>query len=815
MPALSPCWSSNELEQFLLGLTDEDRAAEIEAHLSGCPRCRQHMASLGAEDELVAALRGPAGRALVDPLIIELNEPPAELVDLLIPQFKQIADSLEPTVDFAGSDTNATPPDELKTQAPTVTFPSEPDVEFPRQLGRYEIRGLLGRGGMGTVLRGFDPLLNRSVAIKVLQTEWMAEEGMAEQLIREAQAAATVEHDHIVSIYAVELQQGNPCIVMPLLKGMTLNQRLEQAGGPLSAAEVLRISREAASGLAAAHASGLVHCDVKPGNLWLESPQGRVKILDFGLAVEHEDGKEHRGGISGTPGYLAPEQATGGVIDQRTDLFSLGCVMYRMATGRAPFTGEARQRALWTVLSDPPTAASELNPECPAEVSALIGRMLSREANERPATATEVVAALDAFERRLADDRSRLIRRRWLLATLSAALLGGGSVGTWAMMTAPRPARPVPVTLLGDVPAVDVVLHREGREWLLTPGPDTTLPLLPGEYRVRPATPSDQRHLVPEQFVVAAGQARVVRIAFVGEIARHAQHTQMVAGAAVLPSAIPPVIFSVGQDRALVQWDPSQEQPPRFATLSYAARCVAVAPDGNEIATAGGNKSLPQDTLIELRNPQRIDGPVRKLESHTRIISALAYSPDGRWLASACAEGVLLWDRATGTSERLHVASLEGTPLLVTSLAFTRDSRRLLTGGEQVTQWEISTLQSRHVVPPGAGLIRAVACLQQGFAAAGDDGIVRIWADIDSKPRESASVGCPILSLAATNEGSHVLTGDASGRVRLWNAASGELVSVLTGHSRPVHAVAFVGDGRRAVSAGADGTVRLYQLPFF
>jgi hypothetical protein len=688
--------------------------------------------------------------------------------------------------------------------------PSE--AVHPLQLGRYEVRGVLGRGGMGTVLHGFDPLLNRSIAIKVLQTEWLAEEGMAERLVREAQAAAAVEHDNIVSIYAVEVLDGNPCIVMPLLQGETLRQRLERVDGPLPVGEFLTIARETALGLAAAHTAGLIHCDIKPANLWLEAPQGRVKILDFGLAIEHGDGHRDGGNISGTPGYLAPEQARGLPLDQRTDIFSLGCVLYRMATGLAPFTGERRLKALWTVLSERPVAACEINPALPEELSGLLSRMMSLQPGDRPATVAEVVDVLDAFERRREALRGGIIRRRWLLAMLGAAVLSGTGVGTWAMFAAPRAAQPVPVTILGDEPPLDIVLHRGGREWPVTLGPETTLSLPPGDYTVRPITASVSRRLIPEQFVVTDQKPLVVRIAFVGEIARHAKHTQMVTSVAVAPGKNPPVVFSVGQDRALVRWEPAKKALPVFSNLSYSARCVAVSPEGDEVATAGGNKTLPQETVIELRQPGQIDGPVRTLEGHTRLISALAYSPDGKWLASACAEGVLLWDRASGASERLQVE--DGETSVVTSLVFSADSRHLLAGGDQLTQWDLSTKTPRQRVVAGDRLIRAVSFLKKGFATAGDDGVVRIWTSIDANPREFDSLRRPVLAMDVSADGTQLLTGDADGNVRVWSVATGEMRRILQGQTRAVQAVKFVAKDRQAVSAGADGAVRLWQLPF-
>ena len=818
MTTLSPCPLPAELEQFLLGCAAEDRWPEMEEHVQGCRACQQRMQSLSADDELVQALRSPHPASLEGAPEGLLGEARPELVNILVPHFKRIANVLDETILVGSGSTHSS----AGVGAPSLSLVAAvPAAGSSGQLGRYEIRGVLGRGGMGTVLHAFDPLLNRSIAVKVLQAEWLAEPGMAERMVGEAQAAAAVEHDNIVSIYAVELWNGNPCIVMPLLPGVSLQQRLQDAAGPLPLAEILRIAREASLGLAAAHAAGLIHCDIKPANLWLEAPQDRVKILDFGLAVTHGEGhgngnggveKNAGGGISGTPGYLAPEQARGLPLDQRTDLFSLGCVLYRMATGQAPFTGESRLKVLWTVLSPAPVAASELNPELPVELSELIGCLMARDAADRPTSATRVLEALDAIERRLTEQRGAIIRRRRLMTLLGAAVLGGSAVGTWALFAGPREAQPVPVTFAGDHPVTDVLLRRDEREWPLTLGPEITLSLPPGDYTVRPVSAWGQRRLVPEQFTVAGAKSQVVRIAFVGEIDRHAQHTRMVTGLAVLPGAIPPVIFSVGQDRALVRWEPARSNQPPFENLSYAARCVAVSPAGDEIATAGGNTSLPPETHIELRPPARLDGPVQRLAGHTRIITALAYSPDGSWLASSGADGTFLWERATHAAQLISGSNAHP----VAALAFEADGRRLLGGGEggRVVLWDVSSRVVLHTYVAGPNPVRAVVFLKGGFAAASDDGFVRIWTDGNAQPRELAGIGRPILALAASADGRQLLTGDAGGNVRVWSVATGREQGILQGHTRGVQAVAYVGDGRQAVSAGADGTVRRWQLPF-
>src|SRR5262249_11914335 len=202
-----------------------------------------------------------------------------------------------------------------------------------------------------------------------------------QRFLREARAAAKIEHDHIVSIYQVGEDRGVPFLAMPLLQGESLNERLQREPR-LLIAEVLRISRETAAGLAAAHERGLIHRDIKPANLWLEAPSppplapggergrgegGRVKLLDFGLARSAAESSHltATGAILGTPAYMSPEQASGKVVDGRTDLFSLGCVMYRLTTGELPFKGSDPISTLMAVAMEQPPAPIQLNEEVP------------------------------------------------------------------------------------------------------------------------------------------------------------------------------------------------------------------------------------------------------------------------------------------------------------------------------------------------------------------------------------------------------------------------------------------------------------------
>jgi serine/threonine protein kinase len=282
----------------------------------------------------------------------------------------------------------------------TFLEPPQDPAEVGR-LGPYRILGVLGRGGMGVVFEADDTLLGRPVALKVMRPALALNEAAKQRFLREARAmaraTAIANQDHVVTIYAVSIDaHGLPFLAMPLLRGETLETRLQREGR-LPAAEVARVGREVALGLAAAHEQGIIHRDIKPSNVWLEAPSGRAKVMDFGLARAPGAGDQHltqEGAILGTPAYMAPEQAHGEAIDGRCDLFSLGSVLYRAATGELPFKGKDSLSTLLALATQRPRPPRALNSGLPAALSDLILRLLARDPAGRPASARAVADAL-------------------------------------------------------------------------------------------------------------------------------------------------------------------------------------------------------------------------------------------------------------------------------------------------------------------------------------------------------------------------------------------------------------------------------------
>lgn len=293
---------------------------------------------------------------------------------------------------FGGSDDSA--PVSLSFLTPAL----EPD-ELGR-LAHYRILKVLGQGGMGVVLLAEDTHLRRPVALKVIRPDIGQTPATRERFLREARAMAQVRSDHVVTVYQVGQADDVCFLAMEMLEGEPLDRWLRQSAiAPLD--EVLRIGREIAIALAAAHIRGIVHRDVKPANVWLEAPARRVKLLDFGLARPQvgDAGITNPGMIVGTPMYMAPEQAHGEPLDGRADLFSLGCVLYEIATGRPPFGGKTALAVLTAVISQTPPPAHQINPAIPASLADLLARLLAKKPAERPVSAEAVVEELRAIAR--------------------------------------------------------------------------------------------------------------------------------------------------------------------------------------------------------------------------------------------------------------------------------------------------------------------------------------------------------------------------------------------------------------------------------
>lgn len=366
MNADSKKCEGRQITRFLQHEMAEAELNEFVRHLDDCSSCTERL-----EAEVVGKNWWDlAGEYLADsdyelePLSDQTAVPDAPATNLMV---QQVLDHLAPT----------------------------DDPQMLGRIGSYEIAGVVGSGGMGVVLKAFDRALDRSVAVKTLSPVLASSGAARKRFSREARAAAAVVHDNVIEIYGVAEADNLPYLVMPYVRGTSLQRRLDNSG-PLTPTEVLRVGMQTAAGLAAAHAQGLVHRDIKPGNILLSEGVERVLITDFGLARAADDASLTKTGvIAGTPQYMSPEQARGEAVDQRSDLFSLGSVMYTMCTGRAPFRAETSYGVLRRITDEEPRPIREVNPEIPEWLCGIIGRLMAKQPEERFESAGGVAELLE------------------------------------------------------------------------------------------------------------------------------------------------------------------------------------------------------------------------------------------------------------------------------------------------------------------------------------------------------------------------------------------------------------------------------------
>ncbi len=358
------------IDAFLASDPDDLRDASLVAHLDNCSDCRDYMEQVAAESQ-------------------SWSDAAAYLLASEFDRSSSIEYSAA-SMDFGKPDVPTSIQNVLDSLAPS---------DDPQRLGRlggYEISGVIGVGGMGVVLKAVDTALDRIVAIKVMAPHLASHATARKRFAREAKAAAAVLHPNVIPIHSVSSEDATPYLVMGYIRGGSLQKRLDREG-ILATVEILRIGSQIAAGLSAAHEQGLVHRDIKPENILLEDGVERVTLTDFGLARAVDDASVTREGtIAGTPQYMSPEQARGESVDQQSDLFSLGSVLYTLCTGRVPFRAESSHSVMRKIIDEDPTPIRELNPEIPDWLVRIIERLMAKDKVNRLPSAKEVHCLLDA-----------------------------------------------------------------------------------------------------------------------------------------------------------------------------------------------------------------------------------------------------------------------------------------------------------------------------------------------------------------------------------------------------------------------------------
>ncbi len=653
----------------------------------------------------------------------------------------------------------------VRMEVMPLPFPAPEHAGVPPGLmvAGYEILAELGRGGMGVVYKARQAGLKRLAALKMILAGPHAGARELARFRTEAEAVARLQHPNIVQIYEIGYHEGRPFFSLEFLEGGSLAVRL--AGKPQPAHQAAALVETLARAMHYAHERGIIHRDLKPGNVLLAAA-GTPKIGDFGLAKRlaekgaaagADDPQTQTGAVMGTASYMAPEQAAGrsAAIGARTDVYALGAILYEMLTGRAPFQGLTTFETLQQVRTIEPVPPSRLQPALPRDLETICLKCLQKEPAQRYASAEA-----------LADDLCRFLAGEPILAR--------------------------PVGLLG-------------RLWRWC-----------------------RRH--PTEAVLSGLLIATVGI-FLVTLVRLEVGVALLLAAVAVGATLAAVQFRrmARQEHAL--WAETEEAKARAEEQARAEAQAREKLETNlyfhrlalvERELAAGHAARAEELLDEC--PKGLRGwewmylkarrPPRRLRGHTREVQCLAFSPDGRLLASGSHDQTIrLWETATGRD----VGCCVGHRGYIWSVAFSADGRRLASASWDgtVRTWEAATGRETGRFADHAGPVYGVAFSPDGrrLASAGADGAVHIRDTDTGEERQTLrGHGGAVWAVAYSPDGRYVASGGADETVRLWDAASGQLLHTIPGHQEPVTAVAFSPDGQALASAGYDQTPRLWDV---
>jgi serine/threonine protein kinase len=731
-----------------------EEVPECAAHLESCLRCRQTLIDLAADQSTwETMIRNLPGNRWV-------CEPALESAMLQLKNGSPFTTIAEPIYE------DGLPPFFLR--------PCD-RPELLGYLGTYEVLEVIGRGGMSIVFKAFDPVLNRLVAIKVLAPQMASSLQARRRFLREGRAAACIADENVVSVYEVNESAGLPYLVMQYVAGPSLQDVLDQTGS-LPVREIVRLGKEIAKGLAAAHRQGLIHRDVKPANILLETPNGepwslskaRAKLTDFGLARAADDaGCTRPGVIAGTPDYAAPEQARAEPLDARADLFSLGSVLYALCTGHPPFPGGTPLAVLRRVSDESPPPVRTINPDIPQWLEKIVITLHAREPKNRFNSAAEVALLLGQHAAAsLRPRRSPPRRIKPNSTTVMALLLLVVAVFVWAVAggTPSRPARPQSTRQAALAPPEDAKQRNEGT--------------------VLETTRSFWALDTPE------GPAS-------GEI------------------SVDGKTLVVGTwDGTAVVWDTTIGKT-RFKLPGFARalRSLAISPDGKTIATA------TSDRVVRLWDAST-GKPKGEFTGHTGRIMGLAFSPDGKTLASAGGDfnraGELrLWDVATG-KERTRVAPFARE---LWGIAYSPDGESVAVAvGDGTAQIVNASTGKVTATFKHACYARRVAYSPDGKLLAvnyGDQAYVTLWELPGGKERSSwQSHNGSVFTVSFSRDGKRLMTASSDHRTMIWDVTKPQVRAAITlkGHKGQVWFAVFFPDGKTVATGADDKLIRLWSL---
>lgn len=723
------CPATEELQQLIDGSLSGERQRECTEHMDTCECCQAKL------DELATA-----GTNL-SRVVEHLNQSEPVAASAYWPALNALSAAVQPTI---------VPRSGPPSRDTSLSFLQPPsDTAYLGRLAHFDVMRVLGRGGMGVVLEAYDSKLQRNVALKVLDPELAGDDVARQRFCREARAAASITHENVVAVHQVEKSgdDGLPYLVMQLISGESLEQRLAREK-KLPLREILRIGMQAAHGLAAAHAQGLIHRDIKPGNMLLESSHDSVKLTDFGLARAAEDVKLTRTGfVSGTPLYMAPEQALGAETDHRSDLFSLGAILYEMAAGQPPFTGNSALAILKQIADVPHRPLREVNPAVPDWLAKTIDRLLAKKPEDRIQSARDLAELLEyewALTKTTSDDvpnvcqieeKKRTTRNRRFFAAIGATFLSLGLLGGWFLANRRGgPEEPVssaePVAVLNaNAGTVFSVSFDPSNNSVAMGVEDGSVRLWDLAKQSVKSTFDAHRGIVwssrflkdDNQFATTGddGQIKIWKSLQTKPVATFDQKKPV---RGLVFTSDEQMLFSVDREGGIRAWSLGGDEPVAETQQPGSIYAVAISPDDETLATAGSDK------IIRLWNAKTLTQRLT-LDGHAGPIYGLAFKGDGKRVASVgWDKSVRIWDAGSGQP----VKTWEGHKADIWGVAYSPDGTKLATGATDgiVKLWEAETgkLLATYFGHPKAA-IHTIAFNQDGtlLASGGRDGAVRIW----------------------------------------------------------------------------------------
>jgi len=767
------CPPTEELRGLIRGSLPAERQDECTRHLDGCQCCQAKIEDLATGGTNFSRVVSRLDEA--EPLATSAYWPAIRALDSDTPAGRSGAASTPASGSPGGMAAPAAAASAVAKSAeraaarprdvPLSFLQPAGDDAYLGRLAHFDVMRVIGRGGMGIVLEAFDSRLRRHVAIKVLDPALAGDDVARQRFCREARAAAAVTHENVVAVHQVEksVDDSLPYMVMQLVPGETLEQRLEREKS-LPLREIVRIGMQAAQGLAAAHAQGLIHRDIKPGNIILESPQDRVKLTDFGLARVADDVRlTHTGFVAGTPLYMSPEQSLGGEADPRSDLFSLGAVLYEMCAGEPPFGGDSAPLIMKRIVDTRHRPLRELNPRVPEWLAETIDRLLAKKPADRIQTAAHL---------------AELLEFQWALLKTSSE-----DVPTICQIEARREARRNRLIALG-VAAGFLTLGLIGGALLA--GKRGGSDAAEAEHAAAAADPFGDRGAGSEAIAVLSANA----------------------GAVWSVSFDPPsqTVAMAVEDGSVRLWDlASKSVKSTFTAHRGVVWSSQYSHSGELLATAG------DDDLLKLWRPSQAD-PIRSFR-HPSAVRGLAIAKDDRTLFTGDREGNLrVW--SLDSTEPLAQAQQPG---VIYALAVSPDNATLATAGSDkiVRLWNAQTLSQRLPLEGHAGPVYGLSFSRDGsrLASVGWDKTVRIWdAGSGQLVRSWEGHSGDIWSVAYSPRRDQLATGGTDGAARLWDANTGALLATYRGHKSAIHIVAFDQTGSLLASGSRDGSARVWKV---